>query len=356
MIAAIRSAAPSALPARASVSNASRPVRAARRLLGLTALLSLLAGCGPTSFLITPVSGERRLEEHVVLREAPLATTKIALIDVEGVLKDSRDSSLLGTPTENPVALFKEKLDRAARDSRVKAIVLRINSPGGTVTASDIMFDELRRFKKCTGKPVVTSMQDVAASGGYYIACASDKIYAMPTTITGSIGVIMLLPEVAGTMEKIGMRMRVFKSGEMKDAGSPFREMTPRDREMFDDLIARMYARFFGVVHDGRPVIAEEHLREIANGRVFLGTEAQKEGLVDEVGGVHEALAAAKGAAGLCDQDIIVVEYARPPGYRPNVYARTDQPAPQVNMVNIQLPDWLSSPSPQMMYLWAPGW
>lgn len=316
----------------------------------------MLAGCAPTSFLITPVSGERRLDEHVVLREAPLATKKIALVDVEGLLKDSREGSLLGMPAESPVALFKEKLDRAARDSRVKAVVLRINSPGGTVTASDLMYEELCRFKKCTGKPVITSMLDLTASGGYYLACASDKIYALPTTVTGSIGVIMLLPEVAGTMQKLGMSMRVFKSGEMKDAGSIFRDMTPRDREMFNDLIARMYARFFAVVHEGRPQIAEDHLREIADGRVFLGPEAQKEGLVDEVGGVYEALGAAKAAAGLCDQNIIVVEYARPPGYRSNVYARTDQPAPQVNMINIQLPDWLNGQSPQMMYLWAPAW
>jgi protease-4 len=333
-----------------------RPILVRGLLVGLTALLAVLAGCGPTSYLITPVPAERRLEEHVVLREAPLATRKIALIDVEGVLKDSRGSSLLGVPEENPVALFKEKLDHAARDSHVKAVVLRINSPGGTVTASDLMYRELCRFKECTGKPVVTSMLDLTASGGYYLACASDKIYALPTTVTGSIGVIMLLPEVAGTMEKLGMSMRVFKSGEMKDAGSLFRDMTPRDREMFQGLITEMYARFFAVVHEGRPGIPEDHLREIADGRVFLGPEAQKEGLVDEVGGVYEALGAAKAAAGLCDQNVIVVEYARPLGYRANIYARSDPPAPQVNMINIQLPEWLSSPSPQMMYLWAPAW
>jgi protease-4 len=356
MISAIRSAVTPSLRAQAAASKARSPFLAGGVLISLTALLAGLSGCAPSSFLITPVPAERRLEEHVVLREAPLATKKIALVDVEGLLRDSRESSLLGPPGENPVALFKEKLDRAARDSRVKAVVLRINSPGGTITASDLMYHELLRFKDCTGKPVVTSMLDVAASGGYYLACGSDKIYALPTTITGSIGVIMLLPEISGTMQKLGMSMRVFKSGEMKDAGSIFRDMTPRDREMFNDLIARMYARFFDVVHDGRPEIAEDHLHEIADGRVFLGTEAQKEGLVDEVGGVHEALAAAKAAAGLCDQKVIVVEYARPLGYRPNVYARSDQPAPQVNMINIQLPDWLSGQSPQMMYLWAPAW
>ncbi len=318
--------------------------------------VALLGGCGPTSFLITPVPSERKLEEHIVLRESALATKKIALIDVEGLLRNSAESSLLGLPAENPVSLFKEKLDRAACDSHVKAIVLRINSPGGTVTASELMYHELRRFRECTGKPVVTSMLDVAASGGYYIACGSDKIYALPTTITGSIGVIMLSPEVTGTMEKLGLKMRVFKSGEMKDAGSMFREMTPRDRELFDDLISRMYARFVAVVHDGRPTIEQGRLPEVADGRVFLGTEARQQGLVDEIGGVYEALAAAKAAAGLADKNVVVVEYARPLGYRPNVYARAEQSPAQVNVVNIELPEWLKSPTPQVMYLWAPAW
>ena len=357
MITAIRSAQTSHLCAARNVcSTRRRAAFTTASISAAAALLIMLTGCGPTSFMITPVRADRKLEEHVVLREAPLATQKIALIDVEGVLKNDRGGSLLGVQDENPVALFKEKLDRAARDARVKAIVLRINSPGGTVTASDLMYQEVLRFKQCTGKPVIASMLDVAASGGYYLACAADKIYAQPTTLTGSIGVIMLLPGVAGTMEKIGLSMRIFKSGDLKDASALFREMSPRDREMFNDLVARMYARFLNAVQDGRPELDEEHLRAVADGRVFLGPEAHEQGLVDEVGGIYEAVGAAKAAAGLCEENVLVVEYARPWGYRANVYARSDQPAPQVNMVNIQLPDWLTSPAPQMMYIWAPGW
>ena len=323
---------------------------------GSVLLLVFLSGCGSMSFLITPVPVSRALDEWVISRESVWATKKIVLIDVDGVLKNGRSRSLTGVMGENPVALFKEKLDRAAGDKRVRAVVVRINSPGGSVTASDLMYTELRHFRAQTGKPVIASMLDVAASGGYYIACAADRIFAHPTTVTGSIGVIMLSPEFTGTMELLGVRMRTFKSGPMKDAGSMFREMNERDRELFQGLITRMYERFLEVVRQGRPEIAEERLCELADGRVFLAPEAREHGLIDEVGSIQDALRAAKFAAGLADKPILVVRYARPLAHRPNVYAQADPPPAQVNLINVEFPDWLRGPSPRFMYLWAPGW
>jgi len=315
----------------------------------------MLCGCGSMSFLITPVPVSRALDEWVIIRESPWATRKIAVIDLDGVLKNARSRTLAGVVGENPVSLLKEKLDRAARDSRVRAVVVRINSPGGSVTASDLMYDELRRFREQSGKPVVASLLDVGASGGYYVACAADRIYAHPTTVTGSIGVIMLAPELTGTMELLGVRMHTFKSGDMKDAGSMFREMNDQDRAMFAGLVQKMYARFLEVVRRGRPGLSEERLRELADGRVFLAPEAKELGLIDEIGTLEDAVGAAKAAAGLADQKVLVVQYARPLEHRPNFYARTDQPA-QVNLVNLELPEWLAGPSPQFLYLWAPGW
>ena len=137
---------------------------------------------------------------------------------------------------------------RPPADKDVRAVVLRINSPGGGVTATDLMYGEVLRFRAQTGKPVIAAMLDVAASGGYYLACAADTIYAQPTTVTGSIGVIMMAPEFAGTMQKIGVRVNVIKSGEMKDMGSPFREMNEQDRAVLQGLIDGMYARFLDVV------------------------------------------------------------------------------------------------------------
>jgi protease-4 len=341
-----------------AITMSRRSVAAKRnRAAGLAAatLLIGLAGCAPTSFLVTPVTTKRDLVEHVVIRESVWATSKIALVDIDGVIQNTRSTSLLGTAGENPVSLFAEKLDKAARDDDVRAIVVRINSPGGTVTASDLMYQELRRFRQRTGRPIIAAMLDIAASGGYYIACAADRIYAQPTTVTGSIGVILLAPEFSGTMQKLGVTMNVIKSGEMKDSGSPFRTMSEDDRAMLQGLIDGMYARFLGVVGEARRNVSSDRLRELADGRVFLGPVAKAHGLVDEVGTLREAIDAAKRAAALEDTSVKVVEYSRPHGHRPNIYAQPTGPG-QINLLNVQVPDWFASPAPKLLYLWAPGW
>ncbi|MFQ5807820.1 MAG: signal peptide peptidase SppA, partial [Phycisphaerae bacterium] len=245
-------------------------------------LFLVLAGCAPMSFLITPVPRARDLVESEVLRESIWADKKIALIDVDGVLRNEREKSFITPPGENPVSLFKEKLDKAASDNKVRAIVVRINSPGGGVTATHLMYTELKRFKKKTAKPVIASMLDVAASGGYYIACAADKIYAHPTSVTGSIGVVMVAPDFSGTMGKLGVRANIIKSGDMKDAGSPLREMKEAERAVFQQMIDTMYERFLNVVADARPAIDEGRLKKIADGRVCLAPEAKECGLIDE--------------------------------------------------------------------------
>jgi protease-4 len=331
--------------------------REVRRLGWAAALLPWLAGCSPMSFLVTPVSARHGLEEHTVLRESPWAVKKIALVDVDGVLRSERtDGTLLGLPGENPVSLFREKLDRAAQDTNVQAIVVRIDSPGGSVTASDLMYTELRRFREQTGKPIIACMMDVAASGGYYLACAADRIYAHPTTVTGSIGVIVILPNVVGTMEKIGVRTNVFKSGALKDAGSPFREMNDRDKAVFQGIVDDMYERFLAVVRRGRPQLTAERVRELADGRVYTAREAHEAGLIDDVGTLNDALAAAKRAAGIENRKVRVVAYSRPLLWRANVYAESAGGPAQVNVVNLKLPEWLDRDAPQIMYLWAPGW
>lgn len=319
--------------------------------------LSLAAGgCGPTSFVITPIAAEQELVESVVTREGAFATRKIALVDIDGLLESGRRGTLLGMPAENPVATFKEKLDKAAQDSAVRAVVLRINTPGGSVTASDLMYQELCEFRRKTGEPVIASMMELATSGGYYVACAADRILAQPTSVTGSIGVIMITPDLSGTMQKLGVRANVIKSGVMKDAGSPFREMNERDRAVFQGLIDRMYAAFVAVVARSRTKLGEERIRELADGRVYLAPEALELGLIDGVGSVNDSIAAAKSMAKIGDQKVLVVQYARPAAYRPNVYAQPPAGPAQVHLVNIELPRWLSNPSPQFLYLWAPEW
>ena len=323
------------------------------------ALLSAaaLAGCGPTSFLITPVQNARELQEFEVSREGVWASKRIAMIEVEGVITEAAESSLLGGTRDNPLAVFKNKLDLAERDENVKAVVLRINSPGGGVTASDIMYRELKSFRARSGKPIIACMMDVAASGGYYIACAADRIYAQSSTVTGSIGVIMMTPDLSGTMAKIGARMNVIKSGDMKDAGSPFREMNERDKAVFQGLINSMYENFLAVVHAGRPAVAMEKLRTLADGRVYTAAQAKEAGLIDEIGTVYDAIDAAKRASGLADRAVVVVQYGYAYAYKPNVYATSAPPTPAMQsnaaIVSVELPSWLQG-GPRFLYLWAP--
>lgn len=324
-----------------------------RAALACCLLGALVPGCGPTSFLITPVSGRRALEEREVERDSLWASKKLALIDVEGTLSNGRGLGLLGGESENPVSLFKEKLDRAAADPAVKAVVLRINSPGGGVTASDIMYEETRRFREKSGKPVIAALQDTAASGGYYLACASDRIIATPTTVTGSIGVIMITPDLSGLMDRLGMRANVIKSGPLKDAGSPFREMQATDREVFQGIIDQMYERFLAVVQRARKGLSPEQIRALADGRVFLAPQAHEAGLVDQIGTLRDALAAAKSAAGASDAAFVVVQYARPSEYRANMFAAAPTGS-AVNLINVNLPLLGPEQGPQFLYLWAP--
>ncbi|MGE0482110.1 MAG: signal peptide peptidase SppA [Phycisphaerae bacterium] len=333
-----------------------RDWRAKSVVLVLAGLALAAGGCGPTSFVITPVSAEPELVESVVMREGAFATRKIALVDIDGLLENGRRGSWLGLPAENPVATFKEKLDKAARDAAVRAVVLRINSPGGSVTASDLMYQEVCEFRRKTGKPVIASMMDLATSGGYYVACAADRILAQPTSVTGSIGVIMITPDLSGTMQKLGVRANVIKSGAMKDAGSPFREMSERDRAVFQGLIDRMYAAFVAVVARSRTNLGADRIRELADGRVYLAPEALELGLIDGTGSLNDSIVAAKELAKIAEQKVFVVQYARPVAHRPNVYAQPPGGPAQVNVVNLELPRWLSHPAPQFLYLWAPGW
>lgn len=330
-------------------------LRVSLLLLGLTGL----SGCAPTAILIRAVPDRQALDENVLRRDSLWASDKIALIDVDGPIFNGRPRSLTGSLGENPVSLFAEKIQKAADDDDVKAVVLRLNTPGGSVTASEMMHHELQTFRTETGKPVIAAMLDVAASGGYHLACASDEIWAQPSTITGSIGVIMMTPNISETLSMIGARVYAFTSGPMKDSGSPFRALKPADEALFQDLVDTMYADFLRVVAQGRPNLTPDEIHRLADGRVYLGREAAELGLVDHVGPLDDAIEAARTRAGLAETDIILVQYARPIAYRPNIYAQPAMPTPEAatpSVAPIAWPPWLEHSTPQFLYLWAPGW
>lgn len=311
-------------------------------------------GCGPTSFVITPVSSRPGLKETQIQRDRGFwITDKIAVIDVDGMMINESKQSLLQS-SENPVSLFTEKLDRAKRDKNVKAVVLRLNSPGGTVAASDLMHHVLKDFKKTTGKPVVACMLDVAASGAYYLACGCDGIMAQPTTVTGSIGVIFQTVSVAGTMDKIGISAEAIKSGELKDLASPLRPLRDKERQVLQELIMHYYENFLDVILQGRQGLIRDKLLELADGRVYYAEEALQAGLIDKIGYPADAITWAKQLAGVSKAKVVI--YHRSLGYKPNIYASTPRNLEAGGaLVNIELPDWLQARGPRFLYLWQVG-
>ncbi len=315
----------------------------------LTLLTISVAGCAPTGFLITPVSTRRQLVETELIHQAWLAP-KIAVIDIEGVMVNARKADLL-SDGEHPVSLLLEELDRAAADRAVKAVILRINSPGGTVGASELMHHQVLRFRQKTAKPVVAVMMDVAASGAYYLACACDEIVAHRSTVTGSIGVILQLFDFTGTMAKIGVTPTTIKSGDLKGGGSPFVTLAEEDRRIFQSIIQQMHDDFVAVVVAGRPQLTEERIRELADGRVYTARQALENGLIDRIGTLQEAIDDLKHTIGA--RRVNVVAYHRPLNYVPNYYARHPL-SPRINLINVDLPAWLRGSGARFMYLWVP--
>ena len=311
-----------------------------------------LAGCF-NGFLVTPVNTCASLDETVV-KEADCCwcCNKIALIDVSGLIMNARVSGLI-SDGENPVSIFREKLDKAADDPCVKAVVLRINSPGGGVTASDIMYNDLVRFRAKTHKPVVACMMDICASGGYYLATGCDMIYAHPSTVTGSIGVIMKMYNAEGLCKKLGVESDAIKSGPNKDIGDPMRKLTEEERAIMQGLVNQFYDRFVDVVSKGRG-LPPEQVRKIADGRVYSAPQAESLGLVDEIGYLEDAIAEAKLRAGICDADVVC--YDRNPGCRHTMYASAPN-IPSEIKVKLEVPglnlNALSSTT--FLYLWQPG-
>ncbi|HLN28939.1 MAG TPA: signal peptide peptidase SppA [Gemmataceae bacterium] len=303
------------------------------------------------SLLLTPTNSSGPVEETVITDpEHWYCRDKVAIIDVEGLIMNARSSGMFGSG-DNPLSLFRERLDAAADDKHVKAVVLRINSPGGAVTASDIMYQEVLSFRRDTHKPVVACMMDVAASGAYYLAMGCDKVYAHPTTVTGSIGVIMSLYNASGLFAKIGVSSDPIKSGPNKDIGNPGRPMTPEEHAILQGLVDSFYGQFVHVVAEGRRM-PEDHVRTLADGRVYSGTDAQKLGLVDVVGYLPDAIQAAMDMA--CIKDAEIVAYDRCEGYRGSIYAAMPKIPSQIN-VKLDLPG-LSNPSgAAFMYVWEPG-
>ncbi|HBQ27273.1 MAG TPA: signal peptide peptidase SppA [Syntrophomonas sp.] len=229
----------------------------------------------------------------------------VGVIEINGVLGGEATSLLTGSSADSNRIMKAIRI--AAKRPDIKAVIVRINSPGGTAVAAQEIGIELDKLRK-TGKPVVTSMGDVCASGGYWIACSSDYIVANGTTLTGSIGAIMETTNLEGLYDKLGIRQEVFKSGEHKDIGSSAREITPQEREILQSIVSDSYTQFLNQVKQGRKgKIDLLELENIADGRVFTGETALQLGLVDSVGNYYDAVKQAEDMAGITEASRIEV-------------------------------------------------
>ena len=227
-------------------------------------------------------------------------SNKIAIVPIEGEILESRD--------------IIEALHRYADNSTVKGIVVRINSPGGAIAPSQEIYSEIRKIRQRSGKPIVASMDSVAASGGFYIAVACNEIVANPGSITGSIGVILQWMDLEDLVRWAKMKPETITSGEMKAAGSPYREMSDAERQYFQRIVLQLHDQFVRAVADGRKgKISAEEVAKLADGRVFTGEEAHQLKLVDKLGSLDDAVRVAASIAGVRGEPTTVYPRRRQP-------------------------------------------
>ncbi len=315
-------------------------------------------GCGPIHFAVGVSPGDQKLQTTTVTSDGHWFSPQVAVIDVSGVIMNAPRPGLIQRG-RNPVSDLHEKLQQAREDNRVKAVVLRLNTPGGGVTASDALYRDISRFRQDTGKPVVALMMDVTASGGYYVACAADKIVTYPTSVVGSIGVIVQTISVKPALSKIGIHAEAMTSGKNKDAGSPLSTLTDDHREVLQGLVDDYYARFVKLVREARPNIPADRFDDLTDGRVVSGEQAAALGLADRVGDIIDAGELAAELAGLKHADMII--YHRRLEYVGSPYAQspdTSGPAgaTQINLMQLNMTGGLpgfDAPA-GVYYLWRP--
>ncbi len=305
---------------------------------GLVALVLAIGTSGPSA-------ASAVYEEEYISGSGP---TKIAVVPIQGTIVPA-DATVAGVqPTSTPEGLA-DALQQAKDDPGVAAIVLEVNSPGGGVTASDEMHRSILDFREQTGKPVVVYMGDVAASGGYYISTAADRIVANETTLTGSLGVIFTLTDFSELADRYGVEQEVVKSGEFKDMGSSFRDLTPEEREIFQSIVDEAYDEFVSVIVEGRD-LSEERVREIADGRVYSAEQAKELGLVDSFGELDEASNVSRELAGV--EEATVVRYVESPTFTETLLARLAPQKPEALQIAEEAGLTLE---PKPYYLYLPG-
>ncbi len=306
----------------------------------------LLSACAP--HIHFDILGKEEIQEVTLVKSR--AKEKILILDISGLISSSLNT---GTFSKEGDVLSRVyyRLKKASEDKMVKAVILRLDTPGGEVTASDILYNEILNFKEKTGKPVLGLMMGLAASGGYYIASACDYIIAHPSTITGSIGVISIFPNLEDLFTKIGIKVNVIKSGEMKDSGSTFRDLSTEEKKIFQDIVDELYQKFLDVVYQKRKnSLSLEELKKIADGRVYTARQAYELKLIDEIGYFDSAFKKTLALASLKEAKVIAYTYY--PGRKTTIYASSLEKSSLFERKNFE--DLLRSLKSGFYYLWLP--
>jgi protease IV len=276
---------------------------------------------------------------------------RVGLVDVDGLLLNQNLTGLYSVG-ENPVASFREKLEAASADPRVRALVVRINSPGGGVTATDIMADELRRFREESGKPVVCCLMDVATAGAYYLAVGGDRVVALPTGLTGSVGALINHYNLQDAMAQLNLTADPVKSGAKLDMGSVVAPLDDETRALLQELADGFRDRFRDRIANRRPGMTADDRRAIEDGRVVSAPKALALHMVDRLGYLHEAIAEAERIGAAPGSEVVIFQR---PGYPTHsIYSITPNAPIQGDLVPFSYPGLDRSKTPTFLYLWQP--
>lgn len=312
-------------------------------------LIILLQGCVSVNIIPPPAP----LKEHVIEGKG---RPKILLLDISGFISQRERGGNILNPAKkpSPVVQVREALQKAGKDNDIAGVIIKINSPGGTVTASDIIYHELLSFKETKKVPIYACITGIGTSGGYYIAAASDAISAHPTAITGSIGVIALKFNTGELLNKIGVENESIKSGEKKDIFSPFRPVTPEERKILQNIIDHLHNRFVDAIFTGRgSLLTKEQIEKLGDGRIYTADQALESKLIDRIEYLDDTVNRMK--ASLDIKEARIITYYRAGEYAGTIYSA--YPAADSSIIGL-LSSHQGGFSPlsgiEFLYLWRP--
>jgi protease-4 len=289
----------------------------------------------------------------MVVRTAPAGpgAPRVAVVDVDGLILNQNLTGLYSVG-ENPVAAFREKLEAAAADPRVRAVVLRINSPGGGVAASDLLADELRRFRKAMARPVVACLMDVATGGAYYLAVGCDRVLALPATITGGVGAIVNHANLQDAMAQFNVKFETIKAGPLVDMGAVTEPLSDDVRKLFQQMADGFRDQFTSRVAAARPAMTQADRQVIADGRVVAAPQALALHMIDGLGYIDDALCEAERLAGIQGAEVVLFQRTGYPTR--SIYSIVPNVPLQSDVIPLSYPGLDRSKLPTFLYLWQP--